>query len=292
MKFDLISDFHVEMNDPFSTQSTWRDGDPTFYNWPRQKKSDVLVIAGDSSNRPEFTIEVVKEARAYYESVLFVDGNHEHYVGYQNHSRTVGRNMNELRKFATETPGVTYLDGEITARFGSTLVIGANGWYDWKGNQILSREMQHMYWKSDSNDATCIRFDPDGYADKLARSHADQLVAHVTAAQSDEAVDKILVITHTIPNLKGIVPDSHRWGYLNGSYANTEMQRVVKADTAKKIKIWVYGHTHFLYDFVDQGVRYVTNPRGYRGEKRSPDFTGIKQIDLDDIGSAFGGIDV
>ena len=54
MKFDLISDFHVEMNVMNKDTRTWKEDDPIFYAWDQDKKSDVLVIAGDTSNSLEY----------------------------------------------------------------------------------------------------------------------------------------------------------------------------------------------------------------------------------------------
>lgn len=291
MLFDLISDFHVEHNTYNKERPTWKPGQPDFYDWPALKQSPVLVLAGDTSNHFERTKLVVQEAQQYYDHVIFLDGNHDHYCGYGNHELTVGYNSNQLLQFAKANPKLTYLNGETSVRFGDILVIGACGWYDWKANQHVSREMQHMYWKGESNDAKCIRFNPQGYPDKLARLHADLLAGHVKAAQDDDSVRKILVVTHTVPTPKALVPDNHKWGHLNGSYCNTEMQRVLDADTKKKIRTWVFGHTHYLYDFMEQGVRFVTNPRGYRGEKRDPAYLGPMQINLDAGGSAFGEIE-
>ena len=47
MKFDLISDFNVEMNVAFQTTRLYEEGDPKHYAWHNDRKSDVLVMAGD-----------------------------------------------------------------------------------------------------------------------------------------------------------------------------------------------------------------------------------------------------
>ena len=84
MKFDLISDFHVEMNVGYNTTRFWKKGEPLHYAWHKDKKNDILVVAGDSSNSHDFTRDVIVEAAKHYEHVLFVDGNHEHYSNYRN----------------------------------------------------------------------------------------------------------------------------------------------------------------------------------------------------------------
>jgi len=72
------------------------------------------------------------------------------------------------------------------------------------------------------------------------------------------------------------------------------MRNVWTAPGSEKIKAWVFGHTHWQYDFITQGIRFVTNPRGYRSERRKTGgVQGLKQIDTDElqIGSAFGEIE-
>lgn len=284
MKFDLISDFHVEMNPMNVMSETEYD---VLYPWGEESKSDVLVIAGDSANDPISTMTVLSEAAMHYQHVVFTDGNHEHYNGYRT-GETVGMNMEKLRDFAmSDKDRITYLDGIRSARFGDVLFIGANGWYDFKANKMLSRDAQHSFWKSDSNDSKAIRYDPQGYPDKLALSQAKSLAFQVERAQDDDSIREIIVVTHTVPHEKGGVPDTHPWGYLNGAYHNTEMHRVVDADVNQKISTWVFGHTHFFYDFDDGHIRYVNNPRGYRGERRSPTYESLVQIDTTVRGSAF-----
>ena len=301
MKFDLISDFHVEMNIMNKDTRTWKDDDPIFYAWDQDKKSDVLVVAGDISNSLEYTTFVLREALDHYPEVIFTDGNHEHYSNYMD--KTGGTNvtsdMNYFRKLAGDYPNLTYFDGDQTKQIGSTLFIGANGWYDFTMAVGMHTYEQRRAWKTGSNDPRCIRFGKKNKPDKLARRQADQLAQHVKDAQDNDEIEEIVVVTHTIPHLKAMISDiTHPWYQLNGAYGNGYMSRVWASDPNNKIKLWVFGHTHYLYDFVAEGFRFVSNPRGYRGEKQWSGggravFSGIKQLDTQEVlvKSAFGEIE-
>lgn len=275
LEFDLISDFHAEMNRPWEEYPNY-DGWHTYYPWHLEKQSDVLVIAGDCSNDPSTTCAVLGEAASVYPHVLFVDGNHEHYIGYTHRDATVGVNQQWLRDFAAEHANVTYLEETGITRFGSTAFIGCNGWYDWMGYHLASREQQRAYWKKDSNDSRCIRFDK--MPDKMARYQADQLRLRVEELAQDDTIERIVVVTHTIPHTRGLIPHNHPFGYLNGSYTNTAMEQVWLANGHEKITAWVYGHTHFHADFDAEGIRFINNARGYRGEGNG--FVAIRKIDL------------
>ncbi len=72
-------------------------------------------------------------------------------------------------------------------------------------------------------------------------------------------------------------------------------QDVWEADPAKKIKTWCFGHTHERRDFFEWKIRFICNPRGYRGEKKwhGLGFQGIQDVDTqeEEISSAFGPVE-
>ncbi len=302
MKFDLISDFHVEMNVGWNTTQLYTKGDPLHFAWHRARNegSDVLVVAGDTSNFHEFTRDVIVEAAGYYEHVVFVDGNHEHYSNYRN-KWTVYRDeewfANQFNHRNKVVDNVTYLIGQTTYKVGRTLFIGANGWYNFLFTHGAHPKQQQRDWRMQSNDPNCIRFGKKHRPEKLARRDVDTLKDHVYWAQYDETIDEIVVVTHTLPTETAFMQfamPTHPFFALNGAYCNNWMSEVWEADTAGKIKTWCFGHTHERRDFFENGIRFVCNPRGYRGEKKwnNEGFRGVEQIDTEETpGSAFGEIE-
>lgn len=300
MKFDLISDFHVEMNTAYKDTRNWKEGEPSFFAWHKARMNPVLVIAGDLSNNPIATMAIVEEAADYYDHVIWCDGNHDHYAGYLNPSKyNLTNNMERYRVQADrDLENVTYLDGETIVKFDGTMFIGANGWYDFRYAHGIHPRQQYREWQQHSNDPVCIRFGKKNKPDKMADRQARQLAKIVEDAQDDDSVKEIIVVTHTIPHKDGLIKDpTHGWYPLNGAYGNMHMTKVRLADTNNKIKTWCFGHTHWIYDYFANGVHYISNPRGYRGEKKwdkhTPNnavFQGIREVDSEepDIGSAFG----
>jgi predicted phosphodiesterase len=295
MQFSYISDIHIEMNRNWVDDPAY-DGVGNIYPWHLESESDVLIIAGDCSNSPYTSMEVVEEASHHFEHVIWHSGNHEHYSNSRTKT-TVGNDNRLFIKQADESNNITYLnDGHNDIQIGDTLFIGANNWYDWTSHQGYARGMQMEFWKQNMNDAKTIRFDKGGFPDKMARRQSERLRERVVQAQGDDSVKEIVVTTHTIPERSLGYPDNHPVGYLNGSYTNMLAQQIAIADKAGKIKVWLYGHTHRLEDRVMDGIRYVNNARGYYAHiksRRENDFTGIKMIDTSEvmIGSAFGEID-
>lgn len=284
MKFDIVSDLHVEFNKRWDELPEY-DGVSSIYPWHLEKQSDILIIAGDCSNDPFRTLGVIEEAQRFYDRVVFTDGNHEHYTG-RKHKKKKNRgnvtdHCNLFRLYDMDNPKVTYLDGTNWVDTGDGIIIGANGWYDWTAHAWTTREQQHQAWKDDSNDSRMIEFAPNGYPDKLARHHAELLRQRVLEAQGETGLNEIVIVTHTIPNRVGLISDGTRWGHLNGSYMNSIMESVWMADETDLIKAWCFGHTHNHCDSVVNGIRFVNNARGYYAYATHSEtkYTGLKMVD-------------
>ena len=98
---------------------------------------------------------------------------------------------------------------------------------------------------------------------ELAAADAAHVAAAVAAAQHDDAVRAIVVVTHTVPHRallrKGVYPRA----VLDAAfYGNSAMERVPELDAARKIALWVFGHSHAGADATIGHVRYVSHPRG------------------------------
>lgn len=302
MKFDLISDFHVEQNTAYKDTRGWTEGEPVFFAWHKAKTNPVLVMAGDLSNSHLVSMAIVEEAADYYDHVVWCDGNHEHYSGYLDNTKY--NLMNNMERFRVQADrdleNVTFLNGETFVKFDGTMFVGANGWYDFRFAHGYTPKQQRQEWHLQSNDPVCIRFGKKNRPERMADRQARQIAKIVEEAQDDDSIREIVVVTHTIPHRDGLIKDmSHEWYKLNGAYGNMHMSKVRLADTKDKITTWCFGHTHWLYDYFAEGINYVANPRGYHGEKKwakhTPNglvFSGIREVDTNEqAGSAFGTVE-
>jgi predicted phosphodiesterase len=266
MKFDLGSDLH---------HCTWKH----HINWLWEKSNDssTLVIAGDLDNGPSGALAVVRNAAKFYERVIWVDGNHEHYSAH----RPVLETEQLFMAKSNAMGNVVYLDGNSPLIVDGVAFIGANGWYDFKATEPeIGFDRAREEWLKMSNDPVNINFGTRA-AFEMASLHALRLRALVTQLTSNPAVEKIVVVTHVPPLARFCGGSEYMLDRaLNGAYCNTEMQTVLDTDTGKKIKAWVFGHTHARFDRVVDGVRYVTNSRGYKSGQMS--LWKPVQIDTDD----------
>ncbi len=276
MKFDVVSDLHVDawfqttqLHDP--DKRMW-EGEPftsryLHVDWAymRNEGSDVLVIAGDTANTVEMAFDVVEAASKDYPHVLVVDGNHEHYKG----EGTVEENMQSLRDMCSSLNNVTYLDGQATYQRDNVLFVGATGWYDWKAfeDQYISRESAKQAWYQFSNDSRVPSYGKLGDPEKIAMIQAVQLSELVREAQTNDTIDHIVMVTHMSPRADLMEWKTNlTWNMLTPSYVNTALKQVLDSDVNRKIKSWVYGHTHYRKVSVIDDITYINNARGYPKE--------------------------
>lgn len=279
MKFDVVSDLHVDIwfgktqlhipekrmweGEPFKSRFLHID-----WKYSGNADSEVLVIAGDTANNVETAFEVIAAAAQDYPYVVVVDGNHEHYNG----DGTVEENMDSLRDLCTTLDNVTYLDGQSTFRLGNVLFVGATGWYDWKAfeDQFISQTTAKQAWYQFSNDSRVPSYGKLGDPEKIAITQAVQLAEHVRTAQDDDTIEHIVMVTHMSPRADLMEWKTDIvWNQLTPSYVNTALKQVLDADTGRKIKAWVYGHTHYRKMSVIDDVTYINNARGYPRENPS-----------------------
>lgn len=289
--FYLVSDFHVDMNllaNPHFVEGSILHEPKAvrvvkqIYNWLSVQPDRILAFVGDTSNSADASGWVWREAAERVRRVLAIAGNHDYYFPrYKNLTECDNRMdwvarvgpIKNADNISVLRPGREYLEDGV-------LYLGCTGWYNWDAVPELDMREEREVWLNNSNDARYPVFD-SAWPDVLARRHADWLIEAVTKAQDREEVEKIVILTHTIPRADLCAPPTYKWYHLNGSYANTFMGEVLPTDIKKKVKVWAYGHTHFGGDQVIDGIRYVNNARGYSGESHAQKFWKPKWIGLD-----------
>lgn len=288
MKIDFCSDLHVDawhhttqLLDP--TKRRWT-GEPyesifLYIDWREYKNPDsrVLVIAGDISNNLFVSEKVVAAASGEYEFVVVVEGNHDHY----DTDITVDEGMELLENLLQKYPNVYYLKHGTTLVVDGVEFVGATGWYDFKAyeNNGISDFTAKRTWAQYSNDSRYPKFG-DKTVESIAAEQAINLADQVKKASQNTDVKSIVVTTHMSPRsdlMEWKVGDPI-WNALTPSYVNTALNQVLWADTNKKIKLWIYGHTHTRQMVEIDGVVYANNARGYPRE--NPPFT-LTQIEVE-----------
>lgn len=280
MKFDLMSDLHVDLSPSFRL------------DYGSMATSPIAIVAGDTSNDPDTTIFELERIATHYEQVLFIDGNHEHYDNRDETRRRPDR-MPEwvyayLHSNFKDHPNITYLgSGVKPVIIGTTAFVGANGWYDFNW---LSTPQDYCIqnWYSKMNDSYWANIDHGWVLNECARL-TNNIVQTVDQLNQDPAIEDIILVTHTIPIESGVYyhPSDPTWNSLNGCYLNSQ----IKAAHTGKVRVHCFGHTHRRQLFNVNGIDFACNPRGYQGEPSFANWTPM-EIDLGSFKvSAFGEIE-
>jgi predicted phosphodiesterase len=267
MKYDICSDLHIE-----------HSGIP---NWSALKNSDsdALVIAGDISNDYRLTLKIIKDASEIYPEVIWLDGNHDHYMW----NGTVTELMDFFTDQCSKMQNVTYLHGNNYQRFGDIVFIGASGWYDFNAfPKRYTVDICRKAWRARIADSRWVDFGGFWNPDDVARDHAYKLTKLIELFTDDEMISSIIVVTHSIPSSQLVrITGDDDWDRLTGSYVNSVMCDVIHADRNNKIKVWNYGHTHEKsYKYIDD-ILFINNSRGYAHEGSNNWF--LAQVDTDSI---------
>jgi predicted phosphodiesterase len=221
--------------------------------WARSLSSadyldDVLIIAGDITDKRNLLEWCLTTLSKRFKRVLFVPGNHELWVIRE------GGGKDSLQKFyevfeTVESSGASmhaFCDGEVS-------IIPLLGWYDYSfgepSEELRSRWMDYR---------TC-RW-PTGLTEK-------DIVAYFATfnnRQVRSTAETVITYSHFLPRIDlmpSFAPRAARVLYPILGSAQLELQ--LRTFTPK---IHVYGHSHLNCQTTIDGVSYINNAFGYPSE--------------------------
>lgn len=256
MKVDYISDLHIDQNAYGYTYDNKPINvriDSFIDNLCELRNSDIIVIAGDIANDNVQTKSTLRSLRRYYKHVIFVPGNHDHWIIRKSFNTSEDR-IRELVKSNTDT-GVHILYGN-TIEIDGIVFGGSTGWNDFRyGIEVLGEDEKFVkkLWQHSWVDSKyCVGVDCESM-----NSEQNKILTNI-AKKSD------VIITHFCP-YSGSAYIPERWRddvYTSFFYFNNEMI----IENNERVKTWIFGHTHDVVDYEYKGIRYVCNPHGYRTE--------------------------
>lgn len=261
MRCHYMSDLHLESQD---------------FSW-KLPKGDVLILAGDlcharcldrgrtdkySIDQRARVMRFIDTARANFQIVLLVAGNHDHYDGVFDDTTDL------LRRHLT---GVSVLDNEHVEIEGVRF-FGTTLWSDFEGrsestiNGVRRRCGEFFFVKKRSVDAegrpALTKFRPEDAADAF-----DVSWAALQQSVKDANGKPTVVITHHAPSRKGLNSQFAGSG-LDGAYAS-DLDRAIVA--MEGVPVWVHGHTHIKRTYGIGGTSVLANCRGFDGKSPAAD---------------------
>ena len=246
--FDLVSDLHVDY---------WEKTDYQ-YDWAKMKKQNSVIIAGDISDSIDSTIVELKKACEIYETVLYVYGNHEATMYYDDLSKISKEISNEMIDY----PNFINLSEKDYVK-DNVVFIGGCGWWDFEMGQNESNKVTYKQTCIEAYDVTWNKIDglsKEKIVENIineANKEFNNLKYRMLEHEKNNM--KICLVIHTIPNVKVINPKRFA-NYNISSMGNSKISELVERES---VICSIYGHDHNsdLESYIDN-KRYINNARG------------------------------
>jgi 3',5'-cyclic AMP phosphodiesterase CpdA len=256
MKIRVLSDLHLESDQPEIIPHA---------------DADLVVLAGDIHNHAE-GLRWAAETFDGAVPVVYVPGNHEYYDG------EFGALEAAMHDAAASVDNVHFLNNAtFVDPLGQWRVLGTTLWtdFDLYGNDEESRTASiaaaervmldyrgliQVTWTA-GNDSSGRGALQDNTPRNLTAADTIALHRHARAWLEAELAKpfagKTIVVTHHAPHRRSLA-ERYADDVVSAGFVN-DLPSLVRAP----VTLWVHGHTHTAFDYVENGARVVCNPRGY-----------------------------
>ncbi|XP_021292045.1 uncharacterized protein LOC110422453 isoform X1 [Herrania umbratica] len=258
----VLSDLHTD----YPENMAWVRSIPA-----KRNNKDVLLVAGDVAEVFDNFVCTMSLLRHRFEYVFYVPGNHDLWCRWERDDLDSLQKLNKLldacRQLGVETNPVV-IDG-----LG---IVPLFSWYhesfdreeDITGIRIPSLDMackdfRACKWPCNlSNRDTSLAL----YFDAMNENNQD------TVKQIQRTCSQIITFSHFVPRQE-LCPEKRMLFYPNlpkiiGSDWLEDRIRSIHGIEGSSFACHVFGHTHFCWDAIVDGIRYVQAPLAYPRERR------------------------
>lgn len=271
MKFDLVSDLHLDF---FDRMGIADDIEKPFYEWFDGSESDTLLIAGDIENclgsgKNELADRFFDFVAKRYDNVIAVLGNHDYWNNFPYYDSDRFNFETMVESARTRYGSVRFLNASETIDLGNFVVIGATMWTDVP--TVDRPAIQHHmndYVMTIHSDGTLLNVNDTSDESVRVRNFLSETV-------SKNPDRDFVILTHHVPYPCYV---SSRFSKVSGyAYANN-LEGFIRDNP--NIRLWVFGHTHDPVDAECGSCRLVCNPHGYVKYEKNPKDYRVKTIEI------------
>lgn len=234
-------------------------------------RKDVLIVAGDVAETYDNFVGTMRELRSRFRSVFFVPGNHDLWCRREGDSY-----LDSLEKLNALLRACSDLGVETSPRIVDGLgIIPLFSWY----HKSFDKEKDITNVQIPSLQMACKDYHACKWPSELTRDIAlahffDMLNEknHRTIKEIRRTSDELITFSHFVPRQE-LCPEKRMLFYPNlpkiiGSDYLEARVRSIHGDNGSESACHVFGHTHFCWDAVLDGVRYVQAPLAYPRERK------------------------
>lgn len=219
------------------------------------KDVDLIIHAGDFSNRLSGAIEFAETCKNLNKNFIFVLGNHDFYCS----------NYNLVVDFLRENYPQNALLDDNHIKIQDKIFVGGTLFTNFRSNTTLTSPTALLQFKKDA-EQSIYDFDQIMISSDNRPITADDYITlfqlyHQNIMQF-KGQDNVIVITHFPPHLACLDP---YWG--NHPIASALNPYFINDLDIQGFKLWISGHTHTAIDTIVDGCRLIINPLGYPQEQ-------------------------
>ncbi|ONK56576.1 uncharacterized protein A4U43_C10F10260 [Asparagus officinalis] len=234
-------------------------------------KNDVLIVAGDVAETYSNFLVTMSELKERFRFIFFVPGNHDLWC-----RREGDRFIDSLEKLNALLDACSDLGVETSPRIVEGLgIIPLFSWYhksfdtekDITRVRIPSLEMackdfHACKWPAQLDDDISLA----NYFDKMNESNTS-FMEEILRSSS-----QLITFSHFVPRQE-LCPEKRMLFYPNlpkiiGSDFLEARLRSIHGENGSASSCHVFGHTHFCWDAVLEGLRYIQSPLAYPRERK------------------------
>lgn len=241
--FDLISDLHVE---------TWDN-----FDWSGQATAPYCVVSGDIARDRQVVVDTLNHLGDCYAGVFYIDGNDEH----RYYMEDLGESYRDLSEQLEFSERVVFMQDNVVIVNG-VAILATNGWWTYDFDPTMDHTQAQEWYR----DYTKISSSAASSVTGIAYHDAAYLINSVHKLQTHQEVKSIVIVSHTVPApwlTEHDIDLVGNWRY--NCLGNSHLASALEEDTENKITTWCFGHYHRPVDRFQNGIRYVSNPKG-RGD--------------------------
>lgn len=256
-QLQIVSDLHLEFRNSFNKLLI--------------PSAPILCLLGDicaCGNDKDFNIykEFIKYISPKFKHIIHIPGNHEYYTcGNKNITinDTIPHIDKKIRVFIKPFKNVHYLNNNTLhliinnknyVFIGTTLWTGVNPEYR-IALQKRMNDYTHLYMPTAK--ATISNNLIRKYTiEDMSALHIKSVKYIKSEVKKLKTTDIGIILTHHKPYINKIQKD-----IIYQAYETNILGEVIKM--TPNIKLWGYGHTHVKDDIIKDGVRVISNPKGY-----------------------------
>jgi predicted phosphodiesterase len=259
MKLQIVSDTHLEFISPMTVDLP--------------VAAEYIALLGDIGYPKQENYEkFLSELSPKYKSVFVIAGNHEFY----NSSTAFEAMVEIIEEKCSKFPNVYFLNNKSMLVEG-TRIIGTTLWShipNEKRSEVVNSigDYQHIRRYNYTSSGEVRKYPISIDFTNMLHSEAVYFIKH-ELSNAKNSNEKVVLLTHHAPMFNGTSDPKYEGEARAINYAfASKLEDLI----APPITNWCFGHTHYPTDFMFNGVRVSSNPRGYPCKEVldfKPDFT-------------------